>query len=473
MLQAKDTSSFSEIKTYFNAQAFIADNFLSWLSFFKFKSVYSPLNVLKTKGYSISSLLGVLIILPFINKDSLNAMLISGLKDLSPSAKDSYYRLKNMETIPWEKLLGRFVKRFLLLVKKNTKSKHNQTRYLILDDTLLAKQGKVMEGVSWLWDHVTHRTQLGYRLLQLGLYDGKSFLPLDFTFHREKGKNIEKPYGLTKLQFKDQYKKHRIENTPGGLRADRLDKSKVEMGIKMISRACKKIEVAYLLMDSWFTCQAMLQCAKDARVNLIGMVKMGKAKYTYKGEELSSGELLQRFCKKAKRCRKLRSNYIQIQVVYKGFAVMLFFSRFGKRARWNLVLTTDLNLDYLAMMKHYQIRWTIEVYFKESKQYLNLGKCQSEDLDAQAAHVTIAMIQYILLSLNKRFGEYETKGDVFRHAEETIQALTLESRIWGFILELVQAIIELLNLTIEDMEDFMHRLIYAKNINLILQKAAT
>ena len=67
------------------------------------------------------------------------------MKDMSPSAKDSYYRLKNMETIAWEKLLGKFVMRFLFLVAKKTKPVKNGIQYLILDDTLLPKCGKVME----------------------------------------------------------------------------------------------------------------------------------------------------------------------------------------------------------------------------------------------------------------------------------------------------------------------------------------
>lgn len=223
-------------------------------------------------------------------------------------------------------------------------------------------------------------------------------------------------------------------------------------------------------MDSWFTCQEMLACAKDAKVHLIGMMKMGNAKYNCQGVELNSGELLQRLCKKSKRCRKLKSNYIHIEVIYKEFPVKLFFSRFGKRAKWHLILTTDLSLDYLTMMKHYWVRWTIEVYFKESKQLLNLGRYQSEDLDAQAADAAIAMIQYILLSLNKRFGDYETKGELFRYAEQTMQELTLQSRIWGVLLELVQAIIELLELDIDDMDEFMNRLINTEKINPILQK---
>lgn len=470
MLRHKDTLSISEIKTRFNAPTYLSESFLDWLSFFKFKSVYSPLDVLKTKGYPISSLLSMMIILPFIKQGSVHALLRSGMKDLSPSAKDSYYRLKNMETIAWEKLLGKFVTRFLFLVAKKTKPVKNGIQYLILDDTLLPKCGKVMEGVGRLWDHVTHRSELGYRLLQLGLYDGKSFLPLNFSFHREKGKNKEKPFGLTQRELKAKYTKCRSTGSPGAKRIAKLDESKIESGIKMITKACKKLPISYLLMDSWFTCQEMLACAKDAKVYLIGMMKMGNAKYNCQGVELNSGELLQRLCKKSKRCRKLKSNYIHIEVIYKGFPVKLFFSRFGKRAKWHLILTTDLSLDYLTMMKHYQVRWTIEVYFKESKQLLNLGRCQSEDLDAQAADAAIAMIQYILLSLNKRFGDYETKGELFRYAEQTMQELTLQSRIWGLLLELVQAIIELLELDIDDMDEFMNKLINTEKVNPILQK---
>jgi len=119
MLRYKDTLSISEIKTCFNAPTYLSESFLvKWLSFFKFKSVYSLLDVLKTKGYPISSLLSMMIILPVIKQGSVHALLRSWMKDLSPSAKDSYYRLKNMETIAWEKLLGKFVMRFLFPVAK-------------------------------------------------------------------------------------------------------------------------------------------------------------------------------------------------------------------------------------------------------------------------------------------------------------------------------------------------------------------
>ena len=39
-------------------------------------------------------------------------------------------------------------------------------------------------------------------------------------------------------------------------------------------------------------------------------------------------------------------------------------------------------------MEIYSIRWTIEVFFREAKQQLGLGKCKSRDFDAQIASIT-------------------------------------------------------------------------------------
>ena len=48
--------------------------------------------------------------------------------------------------------------------------------------------------------------------------------------------------------------------------------------------------------------------------------------------------------------------------------------------------------------------------------------------------------------------------------------LTLQSRIWGLLLELVQAIIELLELDIDDIDEFMNRLVNTEKINPLLRK---
>ena len=47
------------------------------------------------------------------------------------------------------------------------------------------------------------------------------------------------------------------------------------------------------------------------------------------------------------------------------------------------------------------------------------------------------------------------KDELFRHVEQAIHELTLKNRIWGLLLELVQVIIGLLELEIDDMDEFM------------------
>jgi hypothetical protein len=42
---------------------------------------------------------------------------------------------------------------------------------------------------------------LGFKLLFMLYWDGKSSIPLDFSLHREKGKNESKPYGMSKGNF--------------------------------------------------------------------------------------------------------------------------------------------------------------------------------------------------------------------------------------------------------------------------------
>lgn len=158
-----------------------------------------------------------------------------------------------------------------------------------------------------------------------------------------------------------------------------------------------------------------------------------------------------------------------VDVSYKGYPVRLYFSRFGKRGKWHLILSTDRSLSYVKMMELYQIRWTIEVAFKEGKQYLNLGACQSNDFDAQIADTTITMIQYILLTLKKRFDDYETRGEVFRDVGEQMCERRLHLRLWDLLVLVMKAIIETFNINIDDIDLAIFKIINQNKFKGILQ----
>ena len=102
---------------------------------------------------------------------------------------------------------------------------------------------------------------------------------------------------------------------------------------------------------------------------------------------------------------------------------------------WKLLLTTDLSLSFVKTMELYQIRWTIEVLFKECKQYLRLGKGQNTDFDGQIADTASTWLTHLILSLGLRFQAYETMGGLFRDLQNQMIRDTLHQRIMMAIVE--------------------------------------
>ena len=72
---------------------------------------------------------------------------------------------------------------------------------LIIDNTTLTKTGQLIEEVSQVFDHVSMRKVLGFKLLVLSYWDGISHIPIDFTMHREKRKNKDFSFHLNPGKF--------------------------------------------------------------------------------------------------------------------------------------------------------------------------------------------------------------------------------------------------------------------------------
>jgi hypothetical protein len=59
------------------------------------------------------------------------------------------------------------------------------------------------------------------------------------------------------------------------------------------------------------------------------------------------------------------------------------------------------------------------------------------------------MIQYNLLSVAKRFSDYETLGELFRATQKDSLQLSISEKIWMTIIEIVSHLSEILNLDSE------------------------
>ena len=365
--------------------------------------------------------------------------------------KNCFYRFLSNPSYNWRSLLLGIAKQFLRIVERRGGTCDDTPFFYIVDDTTLEKTGSHFEGLSRVFDHTDGRHKPGYKLLTLSFFDGKSCIPLDCSLHAEKGRKGD--YSLSAKERKVLFRKKRDADSPGYKRRGELDAEKPQVVIRMIRRAWKRcIRASYFLADSWFDGIDFIKGIRevaDGAVHVICMTKNGNRRYEDGKYRHTGKELVAMNERKAMTCRKYKCRYFRKDVVFEGMELRLFFVQYGKSTTWNILLTTDKGLSFTKVFEYYQIRWNQEVMYRESKQYLGLGKCQSTDLDAQIADSTLALATYTMLTLYRRFGEYETMGELFRHTQSDLMALTLWQRILPIIAQILYRLCHLLGADFE------------------------
>ena len=450
MLQMTNLKKMFELQDFFEDRDQAVKTIVDVYRQFRVCKTVQKLNGYKQKGFIATDVLMVLLLMSFTLSKTVYGMLKSGIGYMTEMEKDVYYRLKNNPRIDWRSLLFSFVRRFLKIAKEKSCEEKKPVTCMIIDDVFLRKAGKTIEKIGKVWDHVLQKHLLGFKMLVLGFWDGTSFSPLDFSFHSEKGGNKNKPSGLSKKERKARYKKKREKTDPGYQRIREVSKKKTVIAMEMIKRAVKNGFIPnYVLMDKWFISEEFIQVIRKLKkgiVHLIAACKMDNRKYYYQGSQLNAKQILSLNKGKRKRCRSLKMLYIPIFVEYKGVKMVLFFNKASRRKHWQLLVSSDVKLSFKKALEIYSIRWTIEVFFKECKQYLGLGKCQSNDFDAQIADTTITLMRYILLNLMKRFSSYETLGQVFSNTQIFMLELNLSQKIWNLFIQLCRSLCDWLGI---------------------------
>ena len=410
------------------------------MKIFKFKSLCRQVGFQKHEGYSAFEIISLMLMLPLMILKSVHALYRSEFQKVTNMKKDAIYRLKNNENMPWRDLLLSVAKSFVKQVNPNKEVAANSA--FILDDTTEEKTGRRIEQISYIYDHVAGKkgSKLGFKNLTLGLFDGKSFSPLDFSLHSEKP--------LKAKYRKQQYQKQRDPKSPGAKRKKECSIDKISNGLQMLKRAVKHgFRAKYVLVDSWFSSKAFIMTARSLAgktMHVICGVRKDKRCYCYNGKDLNAKQLLitlKKECKE-KRCRKRNTRYYEVMVNYKGVGeVKLYFCRFPYQREWRLFLSTDTSMAFLGMMEIYCSRWTIEVFFKEAKQHLKLETCQSRDFDAQLAHVTTCYILYIFLAYFRRMNAYESLDGLFEIIKDELMEKNVAERLWELFEDLLQTVI--------------------------------
>jgi IS4 transposase len=446
MQQLKDIDSLSEIEEFTHKDYRILSCFNELFKSIHTQGISRMFNACKLKGFNGFSLFQALFVLPFVDKHNVHQLVRSGINDRIDCKEDTFYRFLNNPQIPWRRIHQSFFLQIIKLIDRQKNQMDSFTedstpRCFILDDTILPKTGKCIEKIGKVHDHTKHKHVLGIKALVSGLWDGKIFLPFSFSLHHESGKNNKR--GLREKDLLAQYSKGRDALSPSLRRINELGISKIEMAIRMLKYFFRlKTDVRYVLMDSWFVCEEILQAVKKqanssgSPLDVIGMLKMNRMVHTTgskRGKSLSLLANQNSRTKQIKRCKKFNCHYLKFNGTCRGVEATFFLVRMIGQQNWRCIISTDQSLSFVKAMEIYSVRWTIEVFFKEAKQHLYFGKCQSNDFDAHIATNTISCMNYMALAVKKRFNDYETIGLLFRKWKNQMLTQTLIQRIWKML----------------------------------------
>lgn len=393
----------------------------------------------------------ILVLFPFFAIKGYSHYAGSALCRMFGGKKDMFYSYLSQDNINWRKVIYRITNRLVKrVVIRDDHKKSRLPKVLIADDTDLPKTGMHMESIGKIFSHVHQKCILGYKALMLCWSDGRTQFMLDSSLHGEMGKIEGKEQGLTSAQRNARYERQRDKDSHISKRKNEYFMGKGIKLLEMVKDAIQnKIPFDYLLIDSWFTCAELVDfvCRCHKKFHFLGMARMGNTMYATENRgKLSAKAILTKLksAKEVKRSRRYRCHYAETQVVLGKRAVKLFFCKRGKKEAWKLLLTTDLSLDFMRAYEIYAMRWSIEVFFSDSKRILGLADCSSRDFSAHIAHVSLVMIRYNMLSAIKRTLDYDTIGGLFEDMYLGVHELTVVEKIWAIIIEVVAVVAELI-----------------------------
>ena len=389
----------------------------------KFSSMVRSSNIIKKRGRQTLTLLFAFILIPFLKRSLTGFWNCRYLQNYVQAHKDTFYRFLNNETFNWRKLV--YLVALKVIATNDDVPLGEKT--LIADDSICPKTGKEIELVSYHFDHKVNRSILGNQYLQLGFHNGLNFFPLDGAFH-------------TSSHRPNTHMRDIDKRTSGWKRRKEALSKKTDVLVQMIDKAWKSgIDASFVLFDSWFSHDDIIRRIVDVGYGVICRLKRGRVKYGYRGKDYTLKQLWQQFAKKNTvwiKDRIMKGVCVDVTLKKTGRVRVLFVSDGHKQ--WQALLCTDTELEPSRILDYYARRWSIEVYFKDAKQMLYMGKEQSNTFDALVACQSLVMIRYLILvyiQIKRRLNT--AVGPLFRQISDDQSIWMFSRTIWTHVKELI------------------------------------
>ena len=255
--------------------------------------------------------------------------------------------------------------------------KAHSVLFVIVDDTICQKSGKKIPGCAWHRDHAQKAYVFGHQWVLSALLYKEFLLPLWAKLYHPKGTK-----GCGSFQ------------------------TKIAMVKKMLQALQLPIPCkVYLLADSWYWAKELALLCRKYGYHMISQLKTTSVVFM-DGKKTKVTTL-----------STIHSAYREVSLFVYGKNKTLKIARFvgiiqglgkvavvvvkEKRKKDSYLVSTNLHLSALDIVKYYAKRWKIEQMIKDLKQRLGFGHYQVRNLQAIQRHVALALLSYGILILLK------------------------------------------------------------------------
>jgi len=277
-------------------------------------------------------------------------------------------------------ILSKVLKFYAMLIVQLLK-KSDEAIYFIIDDTTNKKRGKHIIAAFNFFDHTSKQYIWGQQLVCAVIEYRGIVIPFAMEVYIPK-ENVKSTENLFR-------KKTTIASEM--LRKFEADEKQIICG------------GVFVVADTYYACPLLFELCRQRNYSFVSMLKTNRILHIDK-KQMNVEQYTKRYFKGRNKNRiiKIGSNkyrvYSQKVVLKSGGAVKLVCTRNTSHCTVKVIFTTNAALPIESILKAYQKRWSIEVYFKMSKQYLGLRAYQNRNLKAVQSAVRLSLISYNLLT---------------------------------------------------------------------------
>ena len=360
----------------------------------------------KRSGASGLAMFQAICMSPFHGYSNINELCTSSYAADLGFSKDSLYRFMRNQNYDWQSVQLMLAMNAWRYIQKHRKPAKNHLTTLAVDDTFISRASSLFsELVANCFDHSAGKFCYGMFDLQCFYSDGTNSLP--FLSQLVSGKQI----------LCQSYRDSSPDSPAAARREDALKSKLILVKEMLLTLLNNGMSVDYLLADSWYCCDWLVN---DLANHGVHSIMRAKSSFTFKlnpddKKLMSQDDIFDALPKKScgkwvlNSCIAYNSKGTKLQLVFVPYNRLQAASETDnngetkaaskiKPPRFICILTNDTNISPKEVVKLYKRRWGIEINFKTQKQHLSLDSgCQSTDFNSFYAFTVMAKLRYILL----------------------------------------------------------------------------